>query len=88
MTKFIRAVLVAVALPFSSSYAGNFYLTMISLDEATKQVRRDDRIKVLGAKTELIGEKPVHIIKILTPDGRIQYQRIDAETGQIMSRDE
>jgi uncharacterized membrane protein YkoI len=27
----------------------------------------------------------VHVIKVLTPDGRIQHYLIDAETGEIIS---
>lgn len=81
MANFIKAVLLLIALlPVSVSAA-------ISLDEATKQVRRDSRNKVLGAKTETIEDRKVHVIKILTPDGRIQHQRIDAETGQSLGRD-
>jgi uncharacterized membrane protein YkoI len=27
----------------------------------------------------------VHVIKVLTPDGRIRYYKIDAETGQLVN---
>ena len=80
MAKFTYAVLLTLLLPVSAS-------AMISLDDATKQVRQDSRIKVLGAKTETIEDRKVHVIKILTPDGRIQYQRIDAETGRFLGKD-
>lgn len=69
-----------VALLFSSSCFAN-----ISLDEATKQIIEGTYNKVLGAQTEVIDGKEVHVIKVLTPDGRIQYYKIDAETGQLVS---
>jgi uncharacterized membrane protein YkoI len=57
----------------------------ISLDEATKQIIKNDGNRVLGAETELINGKEVHVIKVLTPDGRIQHYKIDAETGEIIN---
>ncbi|MGR9054083.1 MAG: PepSY domain-containing protein [Gammaproteobacteria bacterium] len=58
----------------------------VSLDEATRQVRQDSSKKVLGAKTESIDGKDVHVIKVLTPDGRIQNLKIDAESGRLLGR--
>lgn len=58
----------------------------ISLDQATKQIiKNDGKIRVLGAETEVIDDKHVHVIKVLTLDGRIQHFKIDAETGEIMN---
>jgi uncharacterized membrane protein YkoI len=56
----------------------------ISLDEATKQLIKDDGNRVLGAETELIDNREVHVIKVLTPDGHIQHYKIDAETGELI----
>lgn len=75
-----------IALLFSNScFAENNFLAYVSLDDATKQIIEGTYNKVLGAQTELIDGKEVHIIKVLTPDGRIQYYKIDAETGQLVS---
>ena len=87
MTNLIKVVLITTLLPVSVSFGSEFMVAMVSLDEATKQVRQDSRVKVLGAKTESIEDRKVHVIKILTPDGRIQYQHIDAETGRLLGRD-
>ena len=60
----------------------------ISLDQATKQIiKRDSNIdlRVLGAETEIIDGKEVHVIKVLTPEGRIQHYKINAETGEIVN---
>ncbi len=77
---------IVVALLFSNCcFAENNLLAYVSLDEATKQIIEGTYNKVLGAQTELIDGKEVHIIKVLTPDGRIQYYKIDAETGQLVS---
>jgi uncharacterized membrane protein YkoI len=77
---------VAVVLLFSNScFAAHTMLARISLDEATKQIIEGTYNKVLGAQTEVIDGKEVYVIKVLTPDGRIQYYKIDAETGQLVS---
>ena len=84
MRNSIKAVV--IALLFSSScLAEHAMLAGISLDEATKQIIEGTYNKVLGAQTEIIDGKTVYIIKVLTPDGRIQYFKIDAETGQLVS---
>ncbi len=59
-------------------------LSLLSLDEATKQVIEESKSKVLGAKTEKLDGKNVHVIKILTEDGRVQYLNVDPETGKII----
>ncbi|MGR9046059.1 MAG: PepSY domain-containing protein [Gammaproteobacteria bacterium] len=88
MTKLIKALLLALLLPTVAHPGSALTLSWVSLDDATKQVRKDSNKKVLGAKTESIDGREVHVIKILTPDGRIQNLRIDAETGQLLSRDQ
>jgi uncharacterized membrane protein YkoI len=75
-----------VALLFSNScFAEHNLLASISLDEATKQIIEGTYNKVLEAHTEIIEGKTVYVIKVLTPDGRIYYYKIDAETGQLVS---
>ncbi len=60
--------------------------TSISLDQATaKIIKNDDNIRILGAETEIIDDKEIHIIKFLTLDGRIQHYKIDAKTGEIIN---
>ena len=78
-------VVVVVLLFSNSCFAENNLLAYISLDEATKQIIEGTYNKVLSAQTEVIDGKVVHVIKVLTPDGRIQYYKIDAETGQLVS---
>lgn len=64
--------------------ASDYWLARLSLDEATKKVVSGSNKRVLGAQTEIIDGREVHVIKVLTPDGRIQHYLIDAETGQII----
>lgn len=60
--------------------------TPISLDQATQQIiKNNSTLKVLGAETEIIECKLVHVIKVLTPDGRIQHYKIDAESGELIT---
>jgi len=58
-------------------------IARISLDDATRQILKDGSKRVLGATTEIIDGREIHIIKVLTPDGRIQHYKIDAETGAV-----
>ncbi|MGZ8226083.1 MAG: PepSY domain-containing protein [Methylococcaceae bacterium] len=60
-------------------------ISLISLDQATKQIIDEDSNRVLGAQTEIIDNKAVHVIKVLKPDGHIQYYKIDAETGELIN---
>jgi uncharacterized membrane protein YkoI len=63
-----------------------FVQTPISLDQATKQIiKNDSNLRVLGADTEIIECKLVHVIKVLTPDGRILHYKIDAETSELIT---
>jgi len=61
--------------------AADDFMVRISLDQATRQVLGSGNHRVLGAQTVMIDGREVHVIKVLTPDGRIRYFRIDAETG-------
>ncbi|MCX7101383.1 MAG: PepSY domain-containing protein [Methylobacter sp.] len=79
-----KVVLLAL-LFFSNFFAQAYVLASVSLDEATKQIIEGTYNKVLEAHTETVGGKTIYIIKVLTPDGRIHYYKIDAETGQLVS---
>lgn len=57
----------------------------ISLDQATKQIIKDNSNRVLGAQTEWTDGREVHVIKVLTPDGHIQHYKIDAVTGELIN---
>lgn len=58
---------------------------VITLEQATRQVISNNfASRVLSAKTEEFEGRKVHVIKTLTPDGRIQQQTIDADTGALL----
>lgn len=59
-------------------------IARVSLDEATRQILKQGNKRVLGATTEIIEGREIHIIKVLTPDGRILHYKIDAETGAVI----
>ena len=84
-TRIIASLL--VFLLFNPCFAEEILVsTPISLDQATKQIiKNDSNIRVLGAETDIIDGKQVHVIKVLTPDGRIVHYKIDAETGEIIT---
>ena len=67
------------------AYAGEeVSLSALTLDQATKKVIEQNENKVMGAKTEIVDGKKLHVIKILTSDGRVQYLNVDAETGKLI----
>jgi len=58
----------------------------ISLDEAVRRARQQHKGKVLSAETIRKDGRKVYRIKILTKNGRVKRVKIDARTGQIISR--
>ena len=81
----LSKLLLLIFLSSHAAYAtSDLWLARLSLDEATKKVVSGSNKRVLGAQTEIIDGREVHVIKVLTPDGRIQHYLIDAETGQII----
>ncbi len=86
MSNLTRVVIAVIALMLSKlAFADHNNLAYVTLDEATKQIIEGTYNKVLGAVTERINGKEVYIIKVLSPDGHVQYYKIDAETGQLIS---
>lgn len=83
--KMLLKSLILIVLASVCHARDDFVIARVSLDEATRQILRDGNKRVLGAATEIIDGREVHIIKVLTPDGRIQYYKIDAETGASIS---
>lgn len=84
MANLIKAILITSMFSASLLSENGVAWALVTLDEATKQVLSNPRNKVLGAKTENIDEREVHIIKVLTADGRIQHFMVDAETGNLL----
>lgn len=83
--KLLLSLLLIAALNGICQAEGVTVLARISLDEATQKILNEGKNRVLGASTEIIDGKEVHVIKVLTPDGRILHYKIDAETGKIIS---
>ncbi len=59
-------------------------LAFVNLDQATSRVIQKNNGTVLGARTEILDDREIHIIKVLTEDGRIQIIKVDAETGKAL----
>ncbi len=51
-----------------------------SLSEAVEQVRRQYRGRIVSAETRVRGNREVHIIKVLTEDGKVKTVRISGRT--------
>lgn len=56
-----------------------------ALDLAARQLNQDGHNRVLGAETEQIDDKQVHVIRVLTNQGHIRHYKFDAETGQLLN---
>jgi hypothetical protein len=79
--KLLINVLLLITLFETCQAADGLIVARVSLDEATQKIISDGKNRVLGASTEIIDGREVHIIKVLTPDGRILHYKIDAESG-------
>ena len=84
MQIFIKIFLLTFCISQAAVAGKVFAFSALSLDQVTKQVIESKKSKVLDAKTEVVDGKDVHIIKVLTPDGRVQYIKVDAETGSTI----
>ncbi|BCX88393.1 hypothetical protein MIN45_P0762 [Methylomarinovum tepidoasis] len=56
----------------------------ITVEEAAKAVQQEVKGRVLGAKTVTEDGRKIHVIRILTPDGRVRHIRVDAASGRIL----
>ncbi len=83
MQTYIKPFLLAFFLSTSVFAGSDVVFSILSLDQATQKIIEELKTKVLGAKTESIDGKIVHIIKVLTEDGRVQHLKVDAESGNI-----
>lgn len=87
MKYILKTLLLLLSLSNLVQANGLVLVSLVSLDEATKIVRQDKAKKILGAKTETIDGRDIHIIKVLTPDGRVQQIRVDAQSGKLLDKD-
>ncbi len=74
MKKFVLALMLILLLPV------NAYSQ--SLDEAARQAARQYNAKVLSAYTEQQGNRKVHVIKLLTPDGVVKTVRVSVRSPE------
>jgi uncharacterized membrane protein YkoI len=85
MFRSIGFLMVLATLSTSSWGRYDLLMSLVTLDQATQQVIAQTRGKVLAAKTELENGQRVHVIKVLTLDGRVQYVKVDASSGRRMN---
>ncbi len=56
----------------------------VSLDEAVEIVRKRYGGRVINASTRKDDGRKVHVIKILSDEGRVRTVRVDAQSGNLM----
>ena len=83
--KILINILIIIALSNMCHANDTIEIARVSLHEATQKILSDGNARVLGATTVIIEGREIHIIKVLTPDGRILHYKIDAETGALIS---
>ncbi len=76
MKSILLAVLGAVALVVAAA--------TVDLEAAAERVKERFDGRVLGGKTVTEEGRTVHVIRVLTPDGRVRHVRVDAESGKIL----
>lgn len=55
----------------------------ISLDRAVEMAQSRYRAKAVKAETISSGDRRVHQIRLLSPEGKVWTVRVDAETGRM-----
>jgi hypothetical protein len=48
----------------------------VSLSQAVEQVRRQYKGQIVDARTEVKGNREVHVIRVLTDDGKVKTVRV------------
>ena len=76
----MKAVLLAIVV----TIAGAVVAATLDLEDAAKRVKEQFNGRVLGGKTVVEDDRTVHVIRVLTPDGRVRHIRVDAQTGKIL----
>ncbi len=74
MPKRLTKTLVALSLLLAAGLAQE-----MSLSEAVDQVRRETGGKVLSARTEVRSNREVHVVRVLTQDGRVRTVRVNGD---------
>jgi len=57
-----------------------------TLSQAVDKARRDTGGKVLSAHTEVRGDREVHVIKVLTREGRVKMVRVNGDRRKTDQR--
>jgi len=58
----------------------------VDLETAARMVQKAIDGRVLGGKTVSEDDRAIHVIRVLTPEGRVIHIRVDRETGKILKR--
>ncbi|BCX81174.1 hypothetical protein MIT9_P0752 [Methylomarinovum caldicuralii] len=77
----MKPIRIALALGFALIASG---VAAITVEEAAKAVQQQIKGRVLGAKTVTEDGRKIHVIRILTPNGRVRHIRVDAASGRIL----
>lgn len=56
----------------------------MSLSEAARKLSASGKYRVLGGRTVSIGGREVHRFKVVTPTGRVQQIKVEADTGRVI----
>lgn len=81
----ILIILLWLSVFFRPVWAGTEQLfSLVSLDEAVRMIIQQGNNKVLATKTATVENQKIYIIKVLTPEGRIQHIKIDADSGRTI----
>lgn len=83
MHTFIKVLLLTFCLAQTAFAGKEIFFSVVSLDQATKLIIKGNKNKVLSAKSEVKDGKKIHVIKILSQDGRVQSLKVDADTGRV-----
>ena len=68
----------------STGWAEALVFSGLSLDQATQKILQETGNKVLSAKIDDAQGQRIYLIKVLTPTGRVQYLKINANSGRLV----
>lgn len=77
MPKRLTKTLIALSLLLAAGLA-----QAMSQSEAVDKVRRETGGTVLSVRTEIQSDREVHLVRVLTQDGRVRTVRVDGDPAQ------
>ncbi len=75
--------------PARAAWQNQLAIAALTLEQAASKVQAKVGGRILGAETAKRGDRELHIIRVLSPDGsRVRHFSVDPKSGKINAKGE